>query len=63
MKHLLTAWLPGNGRGAAPAPAVHQVLRFEVPSVDRWEPLPEDIAEWMGMAPYVAERSEERVAS
>lgn len=26
------------------------------PSEHGWQPLPDDVAEWMGMAPYAADR-------
>jgi hypothetical protein len=51
-----------QARGS-PFPVDLQILRFEVLPVVRRKPLPEDVAERMGMAPYVAETSQERFAS
>jgi hypothetical protein len=44
-------------RGRRTAPALHQVPAYaEASTTDRWEPLPDDIAEWMGMRPYCEAR-------
>ena len=48
---------PFRGRRTAP---VQQIPRPR--STDQWEPLPDDIAEWMGMRPY-AEARQEQAAS
>lgn len=47
-------------RGRRPAPV--QELPRAV-AQDRWEPIPEDIAEWMGMRPYVAPVAQQAAAS
>jgi len=54
MTRLLTALWPTFRSEPTAAPAGQHILRVEVPT-DRWEPLPADIAEWMGMRPYQAE--------
>lgn len=46
-----------RGRRTAP---VQEIPRPR--SADQWEPLPDDIAEWMGMRPY-GEAREEQAAS
>ncbi|GAA4379448.1 hypothetical protein [Nocardioides caricicola] len=45
---------PFRRRGTAP---VQDISRAR--STDRWEPLPDDIAEWMGMRPYGEARQEQ----
>jgi hypothetical protein len=59
MKHLLGSWLSTSRGATAPAPVVQQILRLEVPSSARWEPIPDDVAEWMGMRPYIGEQEQQ----
>ena len=46
-----------RGRRTAPVQEIPRVR-----STDQWEPLPDDVAEWMGMRPY-GEAREEQAAS
>jgi hypothetical protein len=50
MTRLLGQWLHSHCSTPSDRPAAGPVS-------PGWEPLPEDVAEWMGMAPYPADRT------
>ena len=57
MTYRLLGWLaPRRHRRTTPAPLAL------VPDTAGWQPVPEAVAEWMGMQPFAPESPESRVA-